>query len=116
MKWKNDPRKVRIRVFATLCLMCADIIYGWYPHSCKGISQCLGISLYKCRKAIKSLVNDGLTVKTSERSANLFDDDIYIPINGFTITPKGKETAIYKYMLKREQRILKEIYGWDIVL
>lgn len=116
MKWKNDPRKVKIRVFATLCFMCADFMYGWVPHSCPKISWYLKISLYKCRKAMKSLVADGLAERTAEISTVIYGNDVMIPINGFTITKKAKETEIYKYMIKREERIIKEVYGWDIEL
>lgn len=112
MDWRNNPQKVKIKVFAALCGSRCDFMYGWVPCPCTYISRRLKISLYKCRKAMKKLVEEGLAIRESVPSCN----DTYFPVNGFAVTEKGLQSGIYKYKLKQEERHLKEAYGWDIEL
>lgn len=116
MDWRNDPKKVKIKVFSVLCGSCTDFMYGWVPCPCTYISWKLKISLYKCRKAMKKLVEEGIAIRESVPSCSVYGNDTYFPVNGFLVTEKGRQTGIYKYKLKQEERYLREAYGWDIDL
>lgn len=97
----ND-QQIRLKVFRELCRHDCDFMSCWVPLPTTVIAQCQGISLYKCRKAMKQLVEDGLAVRTS---CVLDREDSLLPYNGFHITEKGKKTQIYMYCALRSARI-----------
>ena len=105
----TDDRKIRIKVFNALCSHCTDIMDGWVPYPCTVIAYQLGISLYKCRKAMRELVKEGLATQTS---CILDREESMLPYHGFTVTDKGRKTGIYRYNLKKEARICAECFDY----
>lgn len=100
--------KIKIKVFNKLCRHCCCLMYGWVPLPCTAISRQLGISLYKCRQAMKTLVAEGLAVRTS---CILDPEESMLPYHGFAVTEKGKKTGIYKYNAQKEARICASVFG-----
>jgi hypothetical protein len=69
------------------------------------------LSLYKTRKELKSLKEQGYVVANRYTEST---EDGQILINGYTITEKAKETEEYKKAFEVEARIVKEVYGFDL--
>lgn len=101
-------RKIKIKVFAALCSHAVNIMDGWVPYPCTVIAQRLNTSVYQVRKAMKTLVSEGL----AQRSSCVLDwEECALPYHGFTITDKGKKTAIFRYEARKEARICAECFG-----
>lgn len=109
--WRNNPKKIKIKVFDSLCRHCCSLLDGWTPYPCTVIAKHLGISVYKCRKAMRELVDEGL----AERISCVFDpEESMLPYNGFTLTKKGMKTGIYRYNAKKEAEICVRFFGGTI--
>lgn len=82
--------------------ICKCIAWNDYVSniSSVAVSKHLGITLYKVRKVIKSLVEEGLLVSDIQvlYSPPWYDDDWYPPriYRGYTLTKLGFETECYK--------------------
>lgn len=82
----------------------------YYPIPSTLLSRLCNTSLYKTRKEINKLKEQGLIV--SDRYCEIGEDRNYL-INGYTITEKAKETEEYKIAYENEQQIFKECFGVD---
>ena len=86
-------------IFEYFCKLTACNVSSTFPT--RFVVQEFGISMYKARKYIKELVDDGLLV----RSFETIDYDPEEPtgmLRGFCLTRKGMESEVYK---KEEKRI-----------
>lgn len=75
------------------------------------LSHILGESLYKTRKKLKSLKEQGLVA--SGRYCNVTEDGNYL-ISGWEITEKAKSTPEYEIAWNEERKLCKECFGFDI--
>ena len=107
----TSSRKLRLKVFRTLCWHDNDIMSGWVPLPTTIIAQQLGVSVYQVRKHMKALVEDGLATKTS---CVLNSEDSCLPYHGFTITDKGRKRGIYHYTSLRSARIAAAGFGGSV--
>ena len=98
-------------VLFCLCRHCVSIIGGWYPFPSTCISQICKLSLYKTRKELKKLKEQGYVV--SDRYCEIGEDRNYL-ISGYTITDKAKETEEYKKAYEEERQAVKECFNFDI--
>ena len=94
-----------------LCFHCVSIMQGWIPMPSTCLSQTLGISLYKTRKELKRLKEDGL-VKVV-RYCEVGEDRNYL-MCGYQITDKTKTTPEYKRAWEEEREICKQALVIDI--
>lgn len=94
-----------------LCLHCVGIMDGWIPYPSTILCKVCDLSLYKTRKELKSLKEQGYVVADRYTEST---EDGQILINGYTITEKAKETEEYKKAFEVEARIVKEVYGFDL--
>lgn len=106
-----EQRKIRIKIFGSLCWHDCDFMSCWIPLPTTVISQMLGISLYQCRKQMKKLVQEGLAESCS---AILDKEESLLPYRGFRLTPKGKKHDIHKYCELKHARICSECFGGTI--
>lgn len=105
-----DARKMKIKVFAALCGHALNIMDGWVPFPCTVIAWKLNTSVYQVRKAMKSLVSEGL----AQRSSCVLDrEECALPYHGFTITDAAMKTAIYRYKARKEARLCAECFGFS---
>lgn len=96
------------KVLYRLCRHCVSIMDGFIPFPSTVLCKLCGLSLYKTRKELKNLkeqgyvVADRYTENTEERT---------ILINGYTITDKAKETEEYKKAYQEERELCWEAFG-----
>jgi hypothetical protein len=90
-----------------------SIVDGWIPCPSTVVAAICDISLYKARKEIKKLKEEGLVV-SNRYIDNDEDNERPIIVNGYTITNKAKETAEYKLAFEEERAACMEIFGFDI--
>ena len=96
------PRQIKLKVFRELCYHENDFMSCWIPLPTTVIAQCLNISVYQCRKAMRQLVAEGLAVRSSCPSES---EDCSLPYHGFLITEKGRDTDIFRYCALKSARI-----------
>lgn len=94
-----------------LCRHSVSIMDGWVLMPSTVLSHILGESLYKTRKKLKSLKEQGLV--TSGRYCNVTEDGNYL-ISGWEITKKAKSTPEYDLAWNEERELCKECFGIDI--
>lgn len=94
-----------------LCRHCVNIMDGWVPYPSTILCKACNLSLYKTRKELKALKEQGYVVSDRYTESTL---DGQILINGYTITKKAKETEEYKKAFKAEARTVKEIFGFEL--
>lgn len=99
------------RVLYTLCRHNLNIMDGWLPFPSTAISRILDISLYKTRKELKKLKEQGLVESCID---SISDDEGTCVLRGYRITEKAKETEEYKKAFEEERKICKECFGIDI--
>lgn len=99
------------KVLYHLCLHCVDIMDGYLPFPSTVLSKCCNLSLYKTRKELKSLKEQGYVI--ADRYAKSTEDG-QILLNGYTITEKAKETEEYKKAFEIERKIVKDVWGFDL--
>lgn len=93
-----------------LCLHSVDIMDGWLPFPSTVLSKICEMSLYKTRKELKKLKDQGFVKSIRECMS---DDEGNWIINGYTITEKAKETEEFKKAWEREREICKQCFGID---
>ena len=98
-------------VLYALCCHCVSIMQGWIPMPSTCLSQTLGMSLYKTRKELKRLKEQGLI--DSVRYCKVGEDRNYL-MCGYQITDKAKGTQEYKKAWDEEREICKKAFGIDI--
>ena len=91
-----------------LCRHYVSIMDGWIPFPSTCLSQVCEMSLYKTRKELKKLKEQGLVV--SDRYCEVGEDGNYL-INGYTITEKAKETEEYKKAYDEERWLCQECFN-----
>ena len=91
-----------------LCRHNVNIMDGYIPFPSTCLSRLCNTSLYKTRKELKKLKEQGLVV--SDRYCEI-GEDRNILVNGYTITEKAKETEEYKKAFQEEAAICKECFG-----
>ena len=74
------------------------------------ISKRLDCSLYRARKIIKSLVNQGLLESCIESEYSDYSEMSYI-IRGYRLTQKGYESHEYKIAQWNEAKICSQVWG-----
>lgn len=98
-------------VLYRLCRHCVSIMDGWIPYPSTILSEICELSLYKTRKELKKLKEQGLVI--SERYCAVEEDGNCL-VSGYTITEKAKETEEYKKAFAEERKLCQEVYGWDM--
>lgn len=98
-------------VLYKLCLHCVSIMDGYMPYPSTILSKSCNLSLYKTRKELKSLKEQGYVV-ADRYTENTEDGQILL--NGYTITEKAKETEEYKKAFEVERKIVKDVYGFEL--
>jgi DNA-binding PadR family transcriptional regulator len=84
---------------------------GWVPDPSTCIAGTTGWRLYRVRKLLKELKQEGL-----------IDSDLYVEqgeerpilVRGYVVTEKGKQTAEYKLAWEMERKICKDCFDIDI--
>lgn len=94
-----------------LCRHSVSIMDVWIPMPSTALSQVLGESLYKTRKKLKFLKEQGLV--QSVRYCNVTEDGNYL-ISGYEITEKAKSTPEYEMAWNEERKLCKEVFDIDI--
>lgn len=94
-----------------LCRHNVSIMDGWYPFLSTVISKTLDISLYKTRKELKKLKEQGLVESCIDIISG---DEGTCILRGYRITEKAKEMEEYKKAFEEERKICKECFGIDI--
>lgn len=72
-----------------------------YVFPCTVVAKSINESVYKVRKWMKELENDGYVKKDYEGGYDEYSGVIYC-IHGYSLTEKGKETEYYKDKYKKE--------------
>jgi hypothetical protein len=100
------------KIFALLCSHSCNIMCGWVPYPSTVIhEQMPSISLYKVRKYLKALKQEGLV-----------DSDLYVEygedrpilVRGWVVTEKGRKTNEYRLAHEIERKLCKECFDIDI--
>ena len=99
------------KVLYHLCKHCVSIMDGWIPYPSTILSKVCDLSLYKTRKELKLLKEQGYVV--SDRYTENTEEGTII-LNGYTITEKAKETEEYKKSFQEEKEAVKECFNFDI--
>lgn len=94
-----------------LCRHNVSTIGAWLPFPSTHLANVCDMTLYKARKELKRLKEQGLVV--SDRYCEV-GEDRNILISGYTITDKAKDTEEYRTAWDEERALCKEIYGFDI--
>lgn len=84
---------------------------GWIPYPSTCIAITTGWSLYKVRKLLKELKQEGLI------TSDLYVDrgeERPILVRGYIITEKGKKTQEYKLAHETERKLCRECFNFDI--
>lgn len=98
-------------VLYKLCLHCVDIMDGYLPFPSTVLSKSCNLSLYKTRKELKKIKEQGYVVADRYTEST---EDGQILLNGYTITDKAKETEEYKKAFETERKIVKDVWGFDL--
>lgn len=86
-----------------LCQHCVSL-HGYIPYPSTCLSRALGISLYKTRKELKLLKQQGLVI--SDHYCAVAEDGNYI-VNGYTITKAAESTPEYQKAYAEELACLR---------
>ena len=97
-------------VLYLLCRHCVGIFDGVRPYPSTVLSKVCNLSLYKTRKELNSLKEQGYVVADSY--TEITEDGVFL-INGYTITAKAKETEEYKKAFAEEKQFVKECFNFD---
>ncbi|WP_305084794.1 hypothetical protein [uncultured Dubosiella sp.] len=98
-------------VLYKLCRHCVGVMDGWHPYPSTALSKNCGLSLYRTRKELKKLKEQGLVVSDMEF---LSDEDGNYIIRGYTITEKAKQTEEYLKAWEEEKMLCAVVFGFDI--
>lgn len=97
------------KILYFLCRHCVSIMDGWYPYPARLIAKQSGISIYKTRKELKKLKENGFVRTFSVYIEN--DEETFFPYNGWGITQKAKETKEYKTAREEEDKLVHDVFG-----
>lgn len=89
-------------VLYKLCLHCVSIMDGWLPYPSTALSKVCGMSLYKTRKELKKLKEQGLI----ESCIHISDDEEFFILRGYTITEKGRKTKEYEKAWQKKKKFV----------
>lgn len=84
-------------VLFALCTHSTNIMDGWHPFPAWAVAQCAGVSLYKARKELRKLKEEGLAYTFSA----VLDSEEPLPYNGWGITEKARKTEEYILAVKK---------------
>lgn len=100
-------------VLQVLCDHEVSIMDRGYPLSSTYISQRLDITLYRTRKALKSLKEKGL-IKSYR--CGIYDDmsETTILASGYRLTNLAKETKEYQCATERAIKICQDVFNIDV--
>lgn len=100
------------QILLKLCQHSVSVAHGsWYPYPSTCLAKECDMSLYKTRKELKMLKEQGLVA--SEQYCEV-GEDRNILISGYTITDKAKDTEEYRTAWESERALYKEVYDFDI--
>lgn len=103
--------ELKDKIFSIYCSISADIMNaGHCIVSSNNISRLINCSLYKVRKSIKALVDEGLLVADKEGG---YDEDsgyVYC-LRGYRVTDKGRKTKAYKKEKWENSKIMSQCFG-----
>ena len=101
------------KVFEILCHHSVSVIQGWVPYPSTCIARTTGWSLYKVRKLLKQLKQEGL-----------IDSDLYVEtgpdldrpilVRGYILTKKALDTKTYEIAWEEERKTCQECFKFDI--
>lgn len=97
-------------VLYKLCRHCVNIMDGFYPYPSTVLSQVCGMPLYKTRRELKKLKEQGLVRSCIYVSR---DEEIFI-LKGYTVTEKGRKTKEYEKAWQEEKEICMRCFGVEI--
>ena len=101
------------RVFSILCGHYCSVMYGWVPYPSTCIAVSTGWRLSYVRKLLKQLKQEGLI--TSDLYVETDGElDRPILIRGYTLTPAGKNTQVYRLAWETEREVCKQYFQFDI--
>lgn len=103
-------KDIEKKVFETICKSEVNIMDRGYPIASTFIAEHLNITLYKARKALKTLKEKGL-VKSCHCSIYSNLDERYGIASGYLLTELGKQTEEYKRAEQQEIELIKKIFG-----
>lgn len=98
-------------VLYKLCCHAVMITPDYYPLPSTILSMQCKLSLYKTRKELNKLKEDGLVISCVECLVAEYGNYI---MRGYKITKKAEKTIEYKKAYEEERKIVKEIFGFDI--
>ncbi len=99
-------------ILYTLCRHNLSIMGGWVPYPSTHLSKCCGLSLYKTRKELKKLKDQGLVVSDIKI---ISDDEGTAILRGYKITDKAKNTEEYRKAHKEEREICIKVFKMDVI-
>lgn len=98
-------------VLKILCNHNVNVMNVGLPFPSTIISELCGMTLYKTRKELKRLKEEGLV--TSQIYCEKTDDGNFL-LRGYIITEKAKDTEEYKWAWEEQRKIFKSVYNVDI--
>lgn len=103
--------ELKERIFSIYCSITSDVMNaGHCIISSTNISSLINCSLYKTRKAIKELVEDGLLISDNESGYDEDEGMVYF-YRGYRVTEKGRNTKQYKIESWKNSKIMAECFG-----
>lgn len=109
-------KNIKNKIFRELCKNDICIMNPGYVISTKAISKIFNISYYLARKYCNQLREEGLIEFIKEYIPNRFsyegelEQEAFWNI-GWKTTKKAFETKIWKQEEKKEEKIIKEVWG-----
>ena len=103
--------ELKDKIFGIYCSVSSDIMNaGHCVISSNNISKLTNRSLYKVRKAIKLLVDEGLLI--ADKEGEYDEDSGYVYCyRGYRVTEKGRNTKAYKKESWKNSKIMAECFG-----
>lgn len=95
-------------ILYSLCLHSTDIMDGWTPIPARLIAKSVGVSLYKARKELCTLKENGYAYTFS---LIIDPEETILPYHGWGITEAARETEEYKKAAHREAEICEECFN-----
>jgi hypothetical protein len=101
------------KVFEILCHHSVSVMDGWIPYPSTCIASTTGWSLYKVRKLLKELKQEGL-IDSDIYVENSPDLDRPILVRGYVLTKKALDTEAYEIAWEAERKACQECFEFDI--
>ena len=96
-------------VLLALCRHCVSIMDGWVPYPATAMSKAHGWPYRRTLKELNKLEEAGYV-----RLSTIAIGEDPLPIRGWTITKKAKQTEEYKKADEEEREIVLEAFGFVI--